>query len=29
MSKWKNKRLEHRHLPPLNKTFPEAVVMRH
>ena len=28
MSKWKKKRLEHRHLPPLKKTFPEAVVMR-
>jgi len=28
MSKWKKKRPEHRHLPPLKKTFPEAVVMR-
>jgi Insertion element 4 transposase N-terminal/Transposase DDE domain len=28
MSKWKKKRSEHRHLPPLTKTFPEAVVMR-
>ncbi len=28
MSKWKKKRSEHRHLPPLRKTFPEAVVMR-
>jgi Transposase DDE domain/Insertion element 4 transposase N-terminal len=28
MSKWKKKRLEHRHLPPLKKTFPETVVMR-
>ena len=27
MSKWKKKRSEHRHLPPLKKTFPEAVVM--
>jgi transposase IS4-like protein/DDE family transposase len=27
MSKWKKKRPEHRHLPPLKKTFPEAVVM--
>ncbi len=28
MSKWKKKRPEHRHLPALKKTFPEAVVMR-
>jgi hypothetical protein len=28
MSKWKKKRPEHRHLSPLKKTFPEAVVMR-
>jgi hypothetical protein len=28
MSKWKKKRPEHRHRPPLKKTFPEAVVMR-
>ena len=28
MSKWKKKRPEHRRLPPLKKTFPEAVVMR-
>jgi hypothetical protein len=28
MSKWKKKRSEHRHLPLLKKTFPEAVVMR-
>jgi hypothetical protein len=28
MSKWKKKRPEHLHLPPLKKTFPEAVVMR-
>jgi hypothetical protein len=27
MSKWKKKRLEHRRLPPLKKTFPETVVM--
>jgi hypothetical protein len=27
MSKWKKKRSEHRRLPPLKKTFPEAVVM--
>jgi hypothetical protein len=27
MSKWKKKRSVHRHLPPLNKTFPETVVM--
>jgi Insertion element 4 transposase N-terminal/Transposase DDE domain len=27
MSKWKKKRPEHRHLPPLEKTFPETVVM--
>jgi Insertion element 4 transposase N-terminal/Transposase DDE domain len=27
MSKWKKKRPEHRRLPPLKKTFPEAVVM--
>jgi hypothetical protein len=27
MSKWKKKRPEHRHLPPLKKTFPESVVM--
>ena len=27
MSKWKKKRPEHRHLPPLKKTFPETVVM--
>ena len=29
MSKWKKKRPEHRHLPPLKKTFPESVVMIH
>jgi hypothetical protein len=28
MSKWKKKRPEHRHLPPLKKTFTETVVMR-
>ena len=28
MSKWKKKRPEHRHLTPLTKTFPEAVIMR-
>lgn len=27
MSKWKKKRAHHRHLPPLQKTFPKAVVM--
>jgi Insertion element 4 transposase N-terminal/Transposase DDE domain len=27
MSKWKKKRPEHRHLPPLKKTFEETVVM--
>jgi hypothetical protein len=27
MSKWKKKRPEHRHLPPLKKTFSETVVM--
>ena len=27
MSKWKKKRPQHRNLPPLKKTFPEAVVM--
>jgi hypothetical protein len=27
MSKWNKKRPKHRHLPPLNKTFPETVVM--
>ena len=27
MSKWMKKRPEHRHLPPLKKTFPETVVM--
>ncbi len=27
MSKWKKKRPEHRHLPPLKKTFQETVVM--
>jgi Insertion element 4 transposase N-terminal/Transposase DDE domain len=27
MSKWKKKRPEHRHLPPLKKTFSESVVM--
>jgi hypothetical protein len=27
MSKWKKKRLEHRHLPPLTKTFADTVVM--
>lgn len=27
MSKWKKKRPHHRHLPPLQKTFPETVVM--
>jgi len=27
LSKWKKKRLEHRHLRPLKKTFPESVVM--
>ena len=27
MSKWKKKRPEHRHRPPLTKTFPETVVM--
>jgi hypothetical protein len=27
MSKWKKKRPEHRHLPPLKKTFPQTVVM--
>jgi hypothetical protein len=27
MSKWKKKRSEHRHLPPLKKTFIETVVM--
>src|SRR3954453_21681581 len=27
MSKWKKKRPEHRNLPPLEKTFPETVVM--
>jgi hypothetical protein len=27
MSKWKKKRLEHRHLPPLTKTFSDTVVM--
>ncbi len=27
MSKWKKKRPEHRHLPPLKKTFAETVVM--
>jgi hypothetical protein len=27
MSKWKKKRPEHRHRPPLKKTFPETVVM--
>ena len=27
MSKWKKKRPEHRHRPPLKKTFPESVVM--
>jgi Insertion element 4 transposase N-terminal/Transposase DDE domain len=27
MSKWKKKRPEHRHLPPLKKTFMETVVM--
>jgi hypothetical protein len=27
MSKWKKKRPEHRHLPPLKKTFAESVVM--
>jgi len=27
MSKWKKKQPEHRHLPPLNKTFMETVVM--
>jgi Insertion element 4 transposase N-terminal/Transposase DDE domain len=27
MSKWKKKRPEHRHLPPLKKSFPESVVM--
>lgn len=27
MSKWKKKRPEHRHLPPLEKTFTETVVM--
>jgi Transposase DDE domain/Insertion element 4 transposase N-terminal len=27
MSKWKKKRPEHRRLPPLEKTFPETVVM--
>ena len=27
ISKWKKKRPEHRHLPPLKKTFPETVVM--
>jgi hypothetical protein len=27
MSKWKKKRPEHRHRPPLRKTFPETVVM--
>lgn len=27
MSKWKKKRPQHRHLPPLTKTFPETVVM--
>jgi hypothetical protein len=29
MSKWEKKRPEHRHLPPLQKTFPETVVMLH
>lgn len=29
MSKWKKKRPEHRHLPPLKKTFAETVVMLH
>ena len=27
MSKWKKKRPEHRHLPPLKKTFQESMVM--
>jgi len=27
MSKWKKKRPEHRHRPPLKKTFPQTVVM--
>jgi hypothetical protein len=27
MSKWKKKRAEHRHLPPLKKTFQESMVM--
>ena len=27
MSKWKKKRPEHRHLPPLKKTFAETIVM--
>jgi len=27
MSKWKKKRPEHRHLPPLKKSFQETVVM--
>src|SRR3954470_22912580 len=27
MSKWKKKRPEHRHVPPLKKTFAETVVM--
>ena len=27
MSKWKKKQPQHRHLPPLKKTFPETVVM--
>jgi hypothetical protein len=27
MSKWKKKRAQHRHLPPLKKTFAETVVM--
>ena len=27
MSKWKKKRPEHRHLPPLTKTFMQSVVM--
>jgi Transposase DDE domain/Insertion element 4 transposase N-terminal len=28
MSKWKKKRPEHRHLPPLKKTFAETIVMK-
>ena len=28
MSKWEKKRPAHRHLPPLKKTFPQAVAMR-